>query len=211
MAPLPEKGGSEPQPSCESSDPSAAIRDAAGGAGLGAFVASALNRRRKMSMNVEYQLLAERPDAVLIIANWLHGEWGHEVEGSSAEKLAEGIGARMSIDRFPMHVIAIQGDDVVGFGALKIREMKIYQHREHWLGSLFVPVQHRGKGIASGLIEEIVRRGQERGVSLLSLQTEQLEGGLYLRSGWKPVEQVHYRGLDVLVMERFLDGTGSSS
>lgn len=35
----------------------------------------------------------------------------------------------------------------------------------------------------------------------LYLQTERLNGGLYYRLGWKPVEQVNYRGLDVLVME----------
>ncbi|MCC5807863.1 MAG: GNAT family N-acetyltransferase [Opitutales bacterium] len=155
-------------------------------------------------MKLEFQLLAERPDAVLTVANWLHGEWGQEVEGSSPEKLAEGIVSRVSVDQFPMHVIAIQGNEIVGFGALKIRVMKIYEDREHWLGSLVVPGEHRGKGIGSALINEIVRRGRERGVSLLSLQTEELDGGLYSKLGWKPVEQVNYRGIEVLVMERLL-------
>lgn len=145
-------------------------------------------------------------------AKWISKSWRREVstirdslfEGSSAENLADGLRSRMSTDGLPMHVIAIRGDKVVGFGALKLREMKICEDREHWLGSLYVPPEQRGRGIASGLIEEIVRRGRERGVTFLSLQTERLDGGLYSKIGWTSVEKVHYKGLEVLVMERFL-------
>jgi len=39
-------------------------------------------------------------------------------------------------------------------------------------------------------------------VTVLYLQTVRLSGGLYARLGWEPCENVCYKGVDVLVMER---------
>lgn len=73
------------------------------------------------------------------------------------------------------------------------------------LGGVYVPVEHRGKGIASQLIRQAHRIAHTLGVPTLFLQTENLEGGLYASLGWVAVAQAKNRGLDVLVMEKALD------
>ncbi len=93
----------------------------------------------------------------------------------------------------------------MGVAELKFREMDIYSEKEHWLGGVYVPVKHRGKGIASQLIRQALQVAHTLGVSTLFLQTEKLGGGLYANLGWVPVDRVNYRGLDVLVMEKTLD------
>lgn len=108
----------------------------------------------------------------------------------------------MSADSLPMHLLALENGVPVGFGALKLHEMDAYPDREHWLGSLFVPPGMRGRGIGSALIDEIVRRVPAHGVSLLSLQTERLDGGIYRRHGWVGVERTCAKGDEVLIMER---------
>ena len=63
---------------------------------------------------------------------------------------------------------------------------------------------HRGNGIASRIANRTAEIARSLGVKTLHVQTERLDGGLYARLGWAPFEQVNYRGLDVLVMERHL-------
>jgi predicted N-acetyltransferase YhbS len=101
-----------------------------------------------------------------------------------------------------MHLLALEGEAVVGFVALKLHELDSYPDREHWLGSLYVPVTKRGCGIGGALIEEVILRSRAHGVTLLSLQTERLDGGIYRRYGWEDVERTYSRGDEVLIMER---------
>ena len=160
---------------------------------------------------MNFELLARCPEHADTIAGWLCGEWGDSTP-QSRNQLAEALRSRMSIDSLPMHLVALDRGEAVGFVALKLREMDSYPDREHWLGSLFVPVAERGRGIGGALIEEVIMRSKAHGVTLLSLQTEHLDGGLYRRYGWEDVERTDSRGDHVLVMERKIDqGTTSRS
>lgn len=153
---------------------------------------------------MQYQLLADRPDAIPIVGRWLYEEWGRSIKGNTVEKACDRIRQRVSKDHLPLHILAVENGVVVGFAALKLREMDIYPEREHWLGSVYVPPEHRGNGIATFLIQTVVSLAPRYGVSILSLQTEREDGGLYTRLGWVPVERVRYHGVDVVVMERHL-------
>ena len=93
----------------------------------------------------------------------------------------------------------------MGVAQLKFHEMDIYPEKEHWLGGVYVPVEHRGKGIGTQLIRQALRIACTLGVPTLFLQTEELGGGLYASLGWVPVARANNRGLDVLVMEKTLD------
>lgn len=64
-------------------------------------------------------LLADRPRAVTVVAEWLHGEWGHERIGSSPSALADELRGKLSRDRLPVHLLAVLGDVEVGVAALK--------------------------------------------------------------------------------------------
>jgi GNAT superfamily N-acetyltransferase len=154
---------------------------------------------------LKHVLLADRPAAVPLVANWLYGEWGDERPGSSSEGLAAEISAKLSRDGLPVHVLAMVGDVEVGIAVLKAHEMKdIFPERTPWLGSLYVRSDYRRKGIAASLVREVERLAAAGNFRQLHLQTERLDGGLYTRLGWIPAERVAYKTLDVLVMTKDL-------
>lgn len=153
---------------------------------------------------LRFENLADRPDAVPLIAAWYFNQWGHLNPAVTPEKIAAKLFASMNRDAIPLVVLAVMDDEVIGSAQLKYREMTIYPEKEHWLGGVFVAPEHRGNGVAVRLIDAIVNSARALGVDVLHIQTERLDGGLYPKLGWRRSEQICYRGLDVLVMEREL-------
>jgi len=161
--------------------------------------------RNTTCVDVHFVLLADRPDAAETVAQWYFDEWGHRVAGMTRERIAAKVRESSNTERIPLIVLAIEADEIVGAAELKYREMDIYPDKEHWLGGVFVAPHRRGRGIASRLANEVAEIANSFKVPVLYLQTEYRDGGLYSRLGWKPIERVRNKGLDLLVMERPLD------
>ena len=154
---------------------------------------------------MRFALLADRPEAIPQIASWYFDQWSFLRKDTSLRDIESKLKGSLNHDELPLFILAIVNEEIWGVAELKFHEMDIYPEKEHWLGGVYVPVEHRGKGIASQLIRQALRVAQTLGVSTIFLQTEKLGGGLYASLGWVPVDQVNYRGLDVLVMEKTLD------
>lgn len=147
-------------------------------------------------------LLADCSEAIPMIAEWHYNQWGKGRPGGSMERFLSNLTNYLNRDKLPLMVLATAEESVIGTAALKYREMDIYPEKEHWLGSVYVVPGHRRKGVATDLVQAATNIAIFHGVKLLHLQTEQLDGGLYARLGWNPVEQVQYKGMEVLIMER---------
>ncbi len=152
--------------------------------------------------NIRFLHLADRPDAIPLVADWYFEEWGYLNPAATPDRIAEKLSAALNRDCIPLVVLAVEGDAVIGAAELKYREMTVFPEREHWLGGVFVTSERRGYGVATRLIDSVVDTARTLGVRVLHLQTPQLDGGLYLKLGWQRGEQVRYNGLDVLVMAR---------
>ncbi len=151
---------------------------------------------------MELDFLANNKSAISIIAKWYFEEWGYIPEVNSIDKVKQNLQVYLNTDKIPLMIIAKIGEEVMGVAQLKFREMNIYPNKEHWLGGVYVSKTHRGKRVAEKIILEVISVAKKLDVFKLYLQTENLSGGLYRRLGWLPLEQVNYRGLDVLVMEK---------
>lgn len=154
---------------------------------------------------MHFALLADHPEAIPQIAAWYFDQWGRLGKFSSPGELEDYLQGSLNRDEIPLLVLALENEEITGVAELKYHEMDIYPEKEHWLGGIYVPAKHRGKRIASQLVQHALLTARALGISKLHLQTEQLDGGLYASLGWVPVDQVTYRGVDVLVMERDLD------
>jgi GNAT superfamily N-acetyltransferase len=150
-----------------------------------------------------FAFLADRQDAIVTVAQWYYNEWG-KVPGNSVEQTIERIKGKLNRDNPPLHILAISTGRVLGVAQLKRREMSIYPEKEFWLGSLFVSHDFRGCGVGSALAEEIAVISKRFGIKELYLQTEVLDGGLYKRLGWNPIEATEYNGVQVFVMVKLL-------
>ena len=158
-------------------------------------------------MPLEFVFLADREDAIPIVTDWYHEEWGHLRRGDTVSHTRDRVEEYLNRDRIPFILLATQEDNIVATAQLKFREMaEMFPDKEHWLGGVFVPAGHRDQGHGARIVEQIVKMAPAYGVRTLNLQTEALDGGMYARLGWTPCAQVRYRGLDVLVMERHVSG-----
>jgi len=140
-----------------------------------------------------------------LIASWYFDEWGYLGRHTDRNHIENRLQNALHRENVPLTVIAFDQDELVGVAQLKYREMDIYPEKDHWLGGVYVPAEHRGKGVATQLIRRALDIALSLGVVVLNLQTQRLDGGLYGRLGWVAVEQVTYKGIDVLVMEKRLE------
>jgi GNAT superfamily N-acetyltransferase len=150
---------------------------------------------------MELKFLADNKNALPILANWYFDEWGHLEKGNTLAKITGKLYGCLNTDSIPLIILAVEGNDILGAAQLKYREMDIYPEKDCWLGGVYVPKKHRGNKVAEKVISKVVSVAKTLDVYKLYLQTEDLSGGLYRRLGWQPIEQVNYRGVDVLVME----------
>ncbi|OWQ66267.1 GNAT family N-acetyltransferase [Stenotrophomonas maltophilia] len=137
------------------------------------------------------------------LAQWYHAEWGQHA-GLTVEQELQRLNPPQDAEGFPHLIAAFDDGQVVGAVQLKRREMQAFPQYEHWLGSVFVADSHRGRGLAGALVEQAAAQAVRMGVSDLYLQTEALDGGLYARLGWKPLQEADNRSYRVLVMVRRL-------
>lgn len=153
---------------------------------------------------MELELLADNEKALPIVANWYFEEWGYLKKGNTLIKVTETLREYLNTDKIPLIVLAVEGGEVLGAAQLKYREMDIYPEKEHWLGGVYVSKNYRGNKVAEKIIYKLISIAEQLGVQILHLQTERLCGGLYSDLGWKPIEKVNSRGLNVLVMKKEL-------
>lgn len=155
---------------------------------------------------MELSLLAHHPHLIPQLADWYYHQWGHLNPGHSVEKEIERLQIYLNTEKIPLIVVGLEGDKFVGAAQLKFREMPQFPEKEHWLGGVYVAKAYRGRGRGAQIVRRNIEFAKSFGVQNLFLQTESLDGGLYKRLGWEPVEQVHHRGVDVLVMENRIGG-----
>ena len=150
---------------------------------------------------LDFAYLADRPEAIPLVARWWFDEWGHLRPDRPIDKIAEQIREELNPDELPIQVLGLVGDEVAGVAVLKLHEMEdVYPDKQYWLGGVFVAPGNRRKGIGSAVAMKVVHIADSLGIRDLHLQTERLDGGLYARLGWRELEKVQYKGDDVLVM-----------
>jgi len=155
--------------------------------------------------HLEIHYLADQPEAIPLVAGWLYTEWGQRDPGNSPEATAEHLATELSRDRLPIVVVAAYNGAVVGTAALKLHELRDrFPALRYWLGGVYVSAEARAHGIAGALVRHIEQLAVDRGIAVLHLQTERLDGGLYAREGFEPLVQIENRGLPVLVMAKAL-------
>lgn len=149
---------------------------------------------------MEFILLADEPSAYKQVARWYFDHWLSSVPSMSIEKVERKLSGYTNRDKAPLLVLVKLEGELIGAAELKIREMDIYPEYDFWLGGVYIKDSFRGKGQASRLVKEVVMRARAMGVTTLYLQTEDLSGGLYLDNGFNVIEQVNYKGHEVVVM-----------
>jgi GNAT superfamily N-acetyltransferase len=153
-----------------------------------------------MTADILFWQLAHRPGDVTRVAQWWHDEWGLPDRHSTLADYVLELAAVIP-DELPMHVVAAVQGRTVGVATLKVRrDHPVIPSESHWLSGVYIDSVHRRRGIATALCGEIWRIATARRSERLYLQTDHLDGGLYARLGWSPVQQYRSGTVDLLVM-----------
>lgn len=147
--------------------------------------------------------LVERPDLVEQVSAWGFAEWGHLNPGQTLEQRTVRVRGKMNVDRVPIAFVALDEEDRIAGTASLIFDDLEGDPRNPWLASVFVPPEHRKKGIASALVRTVEDAARRLGYSRLYLFTSSAPT-LYAGLGWRALEQRDYRGEHVQVMDKSL-------
>ena len=148
-------------------------------------------------MNIEY--LADFPDALPILAEWQHREWGHLRAGDTAANRRARLEGYSNRDRIPLTVVALEGGEVLGSASLVLHDMETRMELTPWLAAVFVGESYRRKGIGAELVRRIMAEAGKLEVPLLYLYTVHSER-FYAAMGWVLHEHTSYREQNVSIM-----------
>jgi len=156
---------------------------------------------------VHFDFLYNRKEHAPSIAEWHYSEWGVNIEGESLQKTLNSLSDYCLVsDTIPLAIIALEKNKLVGVCQLKKHELKqSYPNLSPWLGGVYVPDTSRGSGIATRLVKHAIEVVRGLGIKKIYLHTNQLDGGIYLKLGWKPVEIRKGSTNTSLVMELQID------
>ena len=154
-------------------------------------------------MQIDY--LADRLDVIPTLARWLHEQWGHMAPGRSVETAEAHLRGCCNRNAIPLAAVALSDSKPVGVACLVEHDMDTRKDLSPWLASVFVPPEHRGKGIGTALTRRIMNEAKALNVGTLYLFTPDRET-FYSRLGWTVLERTEYRGEKIVIMK--LDVTG---
>jgi len=156
-----------------------------------------------VATDVTIAYLADYPQHVPIIAEWVFRHWGRMYRMPSLAWQIERLSERLNKDRLPLALVALVRDEPVGTASLKIREMTTHPHLEHWLGTVYVVEAWRHRGIGIALVERAETEARRLGTGMLYLHTPDKES-FYAKRGWTTVEKPVYYDMPVAVMKKEL-------
>lgn len=137
------------------------------------------------------------------LALWHHQEWLHLNPDATLEQRFARYQQSLVTDALPEIFIAHNDAQLLGSVTLDKEDMDTRKILTPWLASLYVKPESRGQGIASQLIEYVVRYAEQQRYKNLYLFTED-QTDFYQHRGWRFVETVEYRAVDVDLMCRKL-------
>jgi predicted N-acetyltransferase YhbS len=148
-------------------------------------------------MTIEY--LADQPEALDIVVQWMHREWGNGPGGETLEERRTRFAGSMNRDRIPLAIVAVEAGEVLGSASLVAHDMKTRMELTPWLASVFVGEEYRRRGVGAELVRRIMAEAGKLKVPLLYLYTVHSER-LYASLGWTVSERTNYLEHPVVIM-----------
>ncbi len=138
-------------------------------------------------MNIS--LLADCPQEAVQLAKWYWQEWACHNPDNRLENIIEKVALGIHRDALPMAFVVHLDGQSVAAAELKFRELDEYPANLYWLDGVYVTPAHRGKGIATQLIDYAISKACELKLPHLSLRCEAHNVKLYQARGFKVIKQ----------------------
>lgn len=146
------------------------------------------------------QNIKDCPENMKAIAEWHHAEWAKYNPGQTLDDRIKLYNDFLENNFLPTMLVGIVNDEVVGTACVLDHDMDIYPELFPWLASVFVHPNHRGKGYATHLVNEVVSETKKKGYKEMYLYTPDQQS-LYSKIGWTILEDLNYMSEDVSIMK----------
>jgi GNAT superfamily N-acetyltransferase len=156
-------------------------------------------------MNIKIDHLVRWPEHVPAIARWQHDEFGYLNPLTTLEQREHRLLEATDPGCLPVLFVALSSEGVLTGSASILATTLTHRHLSPWLSSVFVPSEHRGKGIASALSTRAFEEAARLGFEKLYLFTPRNET-LYARLGWTTFDRTVHNGVSLAIMERKVFG-----
>jgi predicted N-acetyltransferase YhbS len=149
---------------------------------------------------MEIGYLADRPQFIPTLARWFFDESPDYFKGKTWRDAAAFLEPRLNRDRIPLALVAFEGDKVMGTVSLAEESLPTHSHLTPWLAGLHVVEEFRHQGIATALVEALVKEAKRLRVETLYIGISRAED-FYFERGWQLVERIDFRGRTVTIMK----------
>jgi GNAT superfamily N-acetyltransferase len=132
---------------------------------------------------MKVSILSDSPSETETVAKWYFNEWDHKDPKATLESV---IAKVTSGDKRTAFVVYVN-EELAGAGELKYHESPEYSGYNYWLDGIYVPLEHRGKGISTALIDFAKCRATELKLAAFYLRCEAHLVKLYESHGFQVV------------------------
>ena len=148
---------------------------------------------------MQIDFLVNHPQHLPLLAEWQHAMWGHlDPTATLAGRIAR-LTSHVGRPAIPTTMIAFDGETLFGATSIVENDLRTHPHLSPFIASVYVGEPYRGRGIASALVQRMMKEAAGMGVAKLYLITPDQQA-LYGRLGWERVAEVPYRGETVTLM-----------
>ncbi len=107
-----------------------------------------------MKAPIQTVLLAHMPSALPEVSAWLFREWRHRNPGSSLERAILKVGLCSNVNRLPIALIAVVDGKPAGTASI-VETENAEDEPGPWVSGVYVLPQHRGRKIATILMNRL--------------------------------------------------------
>jgi GNAT superfamily N-acetyltransferase len=153
--------------------------------------------------------LADRPDAIEVVARWHFEEWGSGAEERGLEEGRRSMSSRATERGIPCAYVAVVEEDVCGSASLVDHDMSDppvgTEDLRPWLSGVYVRTESRNMRLGSALVKAVEDAASALGHPYLYLYTAPSTAAkFYAPLGWEELLSPTYEGKLVVVMQKAL-------
>lgn len=149
---------------------------------------------------MQIHCLAQMPTFYDQVTRMLHLEWSELPNWRDEQVIRQRLESRNTADAQTMTLFATTHEgELMATASIIHYELSDIPEREFWLGEVITAREHRGKGLASALVTQLIAEARAKSIPALWLYTPDQQA-LYRRFGWQDVEQRNIADEDVTVM-----------
>lgn len=150
-------------------------------------------------MKPKLDFLVNHPEFIAELAQDTLDHYRDILRDETIETRSAKLRSHMNTETLPLAVVAFEDHKLLGMGALREHDLPGHDELTPWLAGMFVPRQHRRRGIGSALCHALEEKAWAMGFPILYLFTLDQQR-LYQRLGWQYMKSSTWLGHPVDIM-----------